>query len=50
MLSRLNAQEIDAPKLKLLNLLDPVMQSFIVDPLPDTKKEDQEIKAALSTF
>ena len=38
MLSRLQAQESNAPQLQLLNLLDPVIKSFIIDPLPDTEK------------
>ena len=38
MLSRLNSQEMNAPKLQLLNLLDPVIKSLIVDPLPDVKE------------
>ena len=50
MLSRLSAQETDAPKLKLLNLLDPVVQSFIVDPLPDTKKNISKSKPRSRPF
>lgn len=35
----LDSQEESAPKLGPLNLLDPVIESFIVNPLPDPEKE-----------